>query len=310
MNVVRKYYKWIAMLVVVALVAETFVYVLGSKEERASSVVNEAQDDGTIAADISNMTGATTEDILKLKRTGMNWNEVLEKLKQTGYDNSEKKEQRTELLAGTGIEETMTLLVEKGFSQEEITEARMLAERLQFQLKELSAADVGAAPTVSLTGTENKGDESLQAILKMAEQFDLSEAVYNMVLLKKEFGSYEAVLDEYLLSLQIEVDLQQYMSDKEAYLKAKQEKSAGLAHDEIVTSSVVETALLEKIQRSNRSLQGDDVGVANAVLPSSVQDSNSSTPLPDVPQPVARDVKPANPADQVMREIEAINPNR
>lgn len=310
MNVLRKHYKWIALLIVVALIAESFVYVLKSKAERELGGEMEAQEDRATAADISNMTGATTEDVMQLKQSGLNWNEVLERLKQTGHDNRSEKEQRSALLAGTGLEETMTQLEQKGFTQEEITEARMLAERVEFQLKEVGG-DRGSSPTIAASDKEKKGEEGrLESIASLAEQFILSEAFYDMVVLKKELGSYEAVLDEYLLSLQLGISLQQYVSDKEAYLKAKQEKSTDLSPDEIVTAADIEMVLLEKIQQNNRDIQEVTPAVSDIVGAASVKDSNPSTLLPDVPQPAVDDVKPENPADQVMREIQAINPNR
>lgn len=308
----KKHYKWIALIVGISLVAQMFVFVLNGKGDSDTSRLPEPQDDGVIAADISNMTGVEAEDILKLKQSGLTWNEVLEKLKTTGSDNQGDKDKRSELLAGTGIEETISMLQEQGHTEEEIVEAKMTAERLQFQLNEIAAEDVGAPqiPT-PVANAEEKKDKNTETIHKLAEQFDLSTAVYCMVILKKELGSLEAVLDEYLLSLQIGVSLKQFISDKDAYLKAKQEKSAGLTQEEIITASDVEMAMLEKIKQDNRSVAEDELSFQSEHnVSSSSQDSEIESLLPDVPQPGVDNVRPENPTEQIMKEIEDINPNR
>lgn len=309
----KKHSKWVALAVGIAILAQTFAFVLNGKGNRDKAAVPEAREDAAIAADISNMTGVKAEDILKLKQSGFTWNEVLGKLKKNGNDNREDREKRSELLAGAGMEETISQLQKKGFSEEDILEAKMAAERLQFQLQEM-ANDRAARPEIPLPAAmteEGKKERRTETIRKLAGQFDLSAAVYGMVMLREELGSLEAALDEYLLALQIGIRFEKYLDDKEAYLKEKEEKSAGFAQDEIITVSVVETVLLEQVQQDNRMAADGGFAVQPGQIVSSPSPDSEKEPLlPDVPQPGLADVRPENPTKQIMKEVEALNPNR
>lgn len=309
----KKHYKWIALMVGVAILAQTYTFVLNDKGKQDKDVLPEVKDDVAIAADISNMTGVKTEDIFKLKQSGLTWNEVLEKLRKTGDDNRSDREQRSELLAGAGIEETISKLQKQGYSEEDILEAKMAAERLQFQLQDI-AGNHAAKPEIPLPAAmteEEKKGRTKETIRKLADQFDLSTAVYGMVVLREELSSLEAALDEYLLALQIGIRFELYFSDRKAYLKEKEEKSAGLTQDEIITASVVERVQLEEVQEDNRMMtEGRFTAHPEQQVSTSLQDSEKESLLPDVPQPGVHDVRPENPAEKIMQEIEALNPNR
>jgi len=45
-----------------------------------------------------------------------------------------------------------------------------------------------------------------------------------MVKLEESLGSIEKVLDEYLLSLQVDIDFDKYFTDKKSYNKLRKEK--------------------------------------------------------------------------------------
>ena len=254
----KKRYKWIALIVGIALVAQTFTVVLIDKVAQMEQAgLPEAKGDEAIAADISNMTGVKTEEIFKLKQSGLSWNEVLEKLRTTGKDNRSDREKRSELLAGAGWSGD-------GRDDFQIAEARI------YRGRDHGSQDVSGEIAVPVAGycgqsrcqpeipqpaamtAEEKQERKRESIRKLAGQFDLSTAVYGMVVLREELGSVEAALDEYLLALQIGIRFEQYISDKAAYLKEKEEKSAGLTLDEIITAAVVEMIQLEQVQKDNR----------------------------------------------------------
>src|SRR5690606_35624573 len=86
---------------------------------------------------------------------------------------------------------------------------------------------------------------------KVYAQFDVDSAMYYMLLLESDIGSLEAVLDEYLYTLQIDITLEEYLSDKDAYLKLKEEKSVGVLPNQKLTMVSIELASLEKIQKDN-----------------------------------------------------------
>lgn len=309
----RKNIKFIALFIGIALIAQMFLFVLDDKAltQTNAESSNGQSEDNKIAADISNMTGVTIEEILKLKQTGLSWNEVLGKLKnEKSSDSQNDKNKRSELLAGTGIGEDITQkLLAQGFSNEEILEAKMLAERVQFQLKEIvNDAKVTPLNPVPEVNPDKKKDDKTSAFQKIAEQFDVDSVLYFMLVLKKDFGSLEAVLDEYLFALQIGVNLEDYILDKEKYLKTKEEKSIGITRDKVITMSVVESALLEKIQQDNQT-DKDEFMIQGKGDPSS-KDSKEKSLLPDVPLPTIKDVKPGNPAAEIMKEVNVLNPNK
>lgn len=309
----RKYMKLIALVIGLALIAQMFLFVLNEKSLTPTNAeANTGQyDDNKMAADISNMTGVKIEEILKLKQTGLSWNAVLEKLKQNpSSDAQNDKSKRNDLLAGVGLGEDVTAkLLGEGFSNEEILEAKMLAERTQFQLKELVNVDkVTPQNPVPEVNPDKKKDDKSSDFRKIAEQFDVNSILYFMLVLKKDFGSLEAVLDEYLFAIQIGVNLEDYIQNKDKYLKAKEEKSIGITRDKVITMSAIESALLEKIQQSNRTAM--DESVTQGKTENASQKAKEKSLLPDVPLPTVKDVKPANPTAEIMKEINGLNPNK
>ena len=116
----------------------------------------------------------------------------------------------------------------------------------------------------------------------------------------------EAVIDEYLYSLQIDIDFQQAIEDHTAYEKDKQENSLGLSPLEVITMKEIETLLLSVIQRAN-------VKVNNSTLDEKgdLYYSNDSTivDLPNNPTNEINTVEVTNPTKDLLQEIEELNPN-
>lgn len=282
----RKHAKWLALTIGVLLLAQTFAFVLHAESRPAGSAPSqETREDAARAADISNRTGVRTD-----------------------------RDKREELRVGADLEETVSLLKDKGFAEDEILEAKMLAERMQFQLQEIAGARTvkPEVPETAVQKEENKDDRVKEAIRRVSGQYELRMAVYAMVMLRKDLGGLEAALDEYLLSLQIDVAIEGYFQDKAAYLKEKQEKIGDLGQDERITASVVEAVLLEQVQQENRQRMEAEGTVLQTgkTAPSPSADSEPDSLLPDVPAPGVADVRPENPTDRIMKEIEALNPNR
>lgn len=307
----QKNMKFIAVIIGISLIAQMFLFVAGDKVLTQTKAESSQSDDNKIAADISNMTGVKIEEILRLKQTGLSWNEVLDKLKRTpSSDSLNDKGKRNELLSGAGLgEDVMTKLLSQGFTNDEILDAKMIAERVQFQLKEL-INDTKAAPQVPVLeiNSDKKKDDKTSTFQKISEQFDVGAVLYLMLVLKKDFGSPEAVLDEYLFALQIGVNLEDYIQDKDKYLKVKDEKSIGLTRDKVITMSFIESALLEKIQQNNQMAK--DEFLTQGKIEGASKDSKEKSLLPDVPLPTVKDVKPSNPTAEIMKEINGLNPNK
>jgi hypothetical protein len=302
-KLLSKQYRFIAIFLGIVLTAEIFLISMGAIGRDVS--VNGAVADGNqeIAADISNMTGVTTEQIMKLKMSGMTWNEIIETLKSNNdADLQTGKVNRGQLLMNTGLSgQTVERLVAEGFSEQEITDAKLLAERVVFQLREL----VQSADSMI---NESFKDQPLDTFKTVAEQFDLEAAVHFMLALKDEFGGYESVLDEYLSSLQLELSLETYLDDKEQYLHDKEIKRMEHIDEPTISLSEIERALLAKLQSENNSKR-EELSIVQPSEPQNTEYTDAETLLPDVPSPSAQDVKPRNPTQSVLEEINQINPN-
>lgn len=306
-----KKYKIIAIVVGCVLISQIFMVSFGPIGWMGSTSSGEMadQDNQRIASEISNMTGISSDTILQLKAKGQSWNEIMEALKD-GDDTvlQTEKNKRSLLLLETGLgEEAVNRLIDEGFDPEDISEAKRVAERVLFQMKELVQSSASFAPEApSVNVLEHKEEDQLASYQSVAQQFELETAVQLMLSLQAEFGSFEAVLEEYLAALQLGLDLTEYLQDKEQYLQDKHQKSMERIGETIISLDKLEQMLLEKIQQEN-AIEMDELEVQK---PSSELDlSNEQFQLPDMPSPAVKDIRPPNPTEQMMQEIQTINPN-
>lgn len=303
----NKYKRYIAILVALAVVITTLAATNPIFLDKITKAMGElTSDEKRIIEDISNMTGVKTEEILKIKNEGKTWNEVLETIKRRGLGSSQSdKESRNNLLTQTGLgEDYIEKLKNEGHPVQEINEARMLAERVIFQLKEVTeeTENLAAAPKVEITPTRENEDTALYTDL--TTKFDLKTAVYLMLKLKGEFGSMEKVMDEYLYSLQIGINLETYLVDKKAYEKDKQEKGVAFDIQKVITLAKIETKMLEKIQKDNQ-LNKSKTGL-EPTAGSETKETGPKVDTPKSPLPDVVDTRPKNPTEEVMKEINDI----
>jgi hypothetical protein len=306
--------KLIAAIVGIALVAQVFLFSIQGMGSNGfadvQKLIDENADDLRIATEISNMTGVTTDEILQLKQSGMTWNEVIESLKNQDSSKYEKNQnERSERLTESGLgKEYIDQLKQEGYAEEEIMEAKLLIERVLYQLNEIVESDElePVNPVTEIQGSE-KSKEDLSAYRKIVDNFQEKEAVYLLLKLKDDFGSKEEVLNEYLFSLQADIDLGLYIQDKEQYLKEKEDKSIAFMREDIITLAKIENKMLENIQQENAMNRKEDVTEGGTIQGVELQDHEMDSPLPDIPQPNVKDIKPKNPAEEMLQEIEVID---
>lgn len=308
------------------VLAQAVIWSLGQYESRDNKAAAHAKEwdgnDSSIAADISNMTGATTERILALKSSGRSWNEVLEQLKNgDAADNENSPEERNRQLLASGLgEEVIRNWVDEGYTEEDIWNAKLLTERTEMQMKQLAEpGDIrtlapdspprlpDSVQAISPADTEQAFQSALLTVMNL---FEADAAMEWMLTYNSEFGSNEEVLDEYLLTLQLELDLKDYAQDKDQYERDKAAKLAARADAApLVSLAEMERRLLERIRQENASNMEQ-----NAVEPigpaTSGAEVESEIPAPDVLMPKIEEVKPRNPAEEIREELERINPNR
>lgn len=79
-----------------------------------------------------------------------------------------------------------------------------------------------------------------------------------------------------------------------------------MSHKIQVSLVEIENRLLSKIQQENENKREESPFVRND---KSAETMEKERILPDIPAPKPEDVKPANPADALLKEIEILNPN-
>ena len=339
-----KKYKVLALILALVLITTTIpLTILGIDNLKPGTITvdNASSEDKRIASEISNETGVSIEEVFELKAYGRSWNEVLTFLRnKSTLGESSNKNKRDDLLLNAGLdEEYMKKLKKEGFTEDEISEAKLLEERVIFQLEEITSkteanqlnssgtagltnmpkpsvnsesqinpnnqADTGK-PAFDVGNTDSNADITMYQ--KLYEKIDIKNAIYFMLKLKADFGSCEKAFDEYLFSLQADIDLNDYIKDKEAYLKSRDEKKLLLDDQKVITLEKIEAKSIEKAQTVEKESDQPANNSQTADKKSSGVTDKETSPLPDVPKPDSADVKPKNPTDEIMKEIDEINP--
>jgi len=297
MKVINKKLKRIfAILIAIAVLVPTFLFttseVFNNKIDTKKEVT---MDDKKTANDISNMTGAKTEDILKLKASGKSWNDILNELKQP--NNGDKEKQTNDI----NSQDYMKKLTEEGFQEEEIRTTKMLVERVVFGLKEITSNKEQITPTSILENSDSNQKDDSSKYLELLNKINSEKAIYLSLKGKKDFKNVETALNEYLYSLQIDIDFESYFIDKTEYLKQKQEKSITLNIEEVITIEKIESKMLENIQTQNEK---NKTKTDNNLINQNNNNKEKDEDLPKVPD--INDIKPKDPLADVMKEINEI----
>ncbi len=306
-NFIKKYGRYLAILMVLALllpiivIAQDTIKFQDVKIEKAN-----IEAENQTASDISNMTGVKIEEILKLRKEGISWNDILEKLKGKGQ-NTDDNLRRDNLLTRSGLVGDMVQkLQNEGFAEEDIKEAKLIVERIIFQLKEITedSSIKIESPQVDVDSINNDADD-IGDYEEILAKIDIDTAVYLLLKLRSDFGSFENVLDEYITSIQLNLNFEMYIADKEEYLKQKEDKKMSMASINIITIQKIEEKMLDKLNNENLEDEDESLTGTNSLKPVI---NEKESPLPDMSKPDISDIKPKNPADEIMNEIKVIDP--
>ncbi|MEK4854384.1 hypothetical protein NST04_31420 [Paenibacillus sp. FSL H7-0756] len=307
----KRKYRYISIAIIVALLAEAAIVTFPRLNRDSAVQESSQQQDEQTAAELSNLSGVAAVKIMEMKKSGSSWNEITESLKQQlPANNTEDKQGRSNLLYEAGLgEELLKELRQKGFQDDEIMEAKMLAERTMQQLKEVvsSVASMVEKPEASAEPFRSDEEGLQYAYVTINEQFNEGEAVTLLLTLQQEFGSMEAVMNEYLLSLQIGLNLKDYSTDPKKYQETKEQQTITLKESEIVTLDALEKRMLEQLQQGN---EAPDLEVSERDPdPNNIVTEEKESLIPDINPPTVQDVRPENPGEAVRQEIQAMNPN-
>lgn len=283
--------KILALIIVFTMVFSAVAMSLGTKHSLTKRKLTE--EDIKIAAEIANMTGADIEEIKKLREYGQDFNTILETFKGD--------EQAESLLY------TNKNYLAMGFNQEEISEVKLLINRAVYQLEELTSDMQNSIipepnPVVDIFNKE----EDLTPFKELLTIFKIDDAIELTLKLKQDFNNIEEALNEYLYSLQLNVDLKLYFKDKEKYQEQKSEKQLLFVGKERITLALIEEKLLKKLQEQNDKQFSNATEKQNIISDKQTENNAPEVPLVTVPTP--NSVKPVNPKDELNKEISTINP--
>jgi hypothetical protein len=177
-----------------------------------------------------------------------------------------------------------------GYKDADINQCKLIIERVKYQLEDI---------VNSSTETDISAYKSLYANLNE------ESGILYMLKLKKEFGGYDKVLDEYLCSLQLKLELSQYTTDKKAYLKQKKNKEMTMDASKLITIEKIEQKSIEIIQEQNKknNTNSQSGNTSSDIVNKKVNDTqtNKNENMPSV-----QNDKPADPARDAMKEINEI----
>ena len=296
----------------IGIVLAIFIFTtfcVAANDKRFSGSIQLNNEDRVTAEQISNMTGVKVEDIAKLKSESKDWNEVLSKLRSKNYKVSkEELENRKTILAGNGqASDFVTNLKSLGYSNDDIINAKMLVERVESQLSEIAQFNEENINTAKAISETDSTEEDLTQFVELSGKYKINDGTAFILKLNKDFSTPESVLDEYLLSLQLGLDLNLYISDKKEYEKQKADKGSLIDGNRIITVAKIEEKALSLIQKRNKL--NDNLDTSNKqVIDKTNPNSNVSTNV-EVPLPKTEVKKPNSSANDVTNEINNINNN-
>lgn len=308
-----KFKKPIAIFLALALIIPTLAITVGgfskSNDTTNKDAIKLSADDTRVAEEISNNTGVAVEKVVDMKKDGMSWNDILQKLKNSkNIDFKAENDKRSELLAKSGLYgEYFDKIKKESFEDQDILDAKMIVDRAMYQLQEISAGKVETSPN-SYVNPDLKSNDESAAYADLLGKIDSNKAVYLLLKLKKDFVTYEKAFDEYLLSLQLGIDLEKYLQDKAAYEKDKSEKSKSFDMQKIITLVKIEEQMLKKVKEQNikndNNLNIQNDSISSAGNKQGQQNSNADTPALQLPE--VNNTKPKDPRADVMKEINDI----
>lgn len=192
------------------------------------------------------------------------------------------------------------LLQTGGYSKKDIDSARIYVERFISDVNQILTFEESLALQPGSNADENK-PENLDVYKELSAKLDENKAVYFMLKLKNDFNGIDKVFDEYLLTLQIDLDIGDYLKDKDMYNKSRTEKLSAKNSLEFITFEQTERKALEDLQKQNEQNQGDlNPNTNKNNLPGGTN-PNINPPVPNVPKV---DVpRPIDPSEELKKKI-------
>lgn len=185
----------------------------------------------------------------------------------------------------------------------EIEATSLLVNRVLIQLGEIQSfqTQLGIKTNTDIGLSSSQEDDSTR-YSDLLSKIDEDKGVYYTLKLKKDFTGSEEAFDEFLASLQLDIDIALYLNDKKEYDKIKGEKLSG-ATDQPLTVRDIENKSLENLQKlndSNKFSSPDDINPNTnmGIPPNPNENINNQIEVPGV-----KDPRPVDPAEQIRNNI-------
>lgn len=280
----------IAGILAISFVVGSINFYIFDVGEKMLNLYATTKQDNEIAQALADISGQSKTALLKQKNETGSWNDVVSDLNNT--HNTEKM----------SIEELERLIAEEGYSEDEVSNVKLIVEQLLMSLEEIvrSTSTLPELPNTLITNNQkNISEESNYQ--KIGDLFDKNLIIYLALKLKDDFGSVQAVIDEYLYCLQVDVDLRLYIADKKVYEKLIVEKSAQLVREEAITMDDISNYMIEKLQQKNE-------GIYDSKKVEIQKDDNIERDTGNIlPSYTPEDPRPQDPTKEIMDEINKIN---
>lgn len=296
----KKQKRFISIILTASLLAATAVTVTGVGALTAKNISDAAtakhqasEADRKMAQDISDVTGVSTATLLNMKTNQNSWNDVLQKVQDGGVETAQDMTE----------EELLALTAEQ--PEEDVEEVSALAERVVFNLQEIvakqSMQNIQETVEVQVPGAEDS--ETEYDFETLAAQFQKNRSIYLTLLLKDEFGSFEQTMDEYLYSLQVEVDFSLCLADRESYDEEIAQASAQLMRSDAITVSLIEQTMLELLNAKEDAAENasDSEAVSTPDIP--------EVAVPDTDAGLGESITPAAPVIETNPETPSVRPD-
>ncbi len=177
-------------------------------------------------------------------------------------------------------------LMSEGFSTEDIRSSESYLSRVILQLNEIETfSSINFQPSSIESNSDNSAKYS-----ELLSKIDAQKALYHIVKLNNDLQSLENALNEYLLSLQFDLNIELYFEDKEKYNDEKKEKMSGINSHELITVRDIEEKALENLQNINNSNNSNPAipgpNNNNPGLNPNVINPQPNIPTVEIPKPI------------------------
>ena len=195
-------------------------------------------------------------------------------------------------------------LTSQGYDAKDIESAELYIKRVLLLLNEINtfSAGIGSHNEFS-TDPFNSQTEDLLDYSSLASKIDENKALYFAVMLQNSFNGIEGAFDEYLSSLQLEIDLSLYLNDNDTYNKIKKEKLSVISSSGLINVNQIERKSLENLRKLNEANKNN----FNRINPITYNPAHNSAPGINNPQPILPDVdipKPVDPAEEIRKKTD------